>query len=507
MLWMDEEADDFLEEPDNSGLPVTQPLGSQEENVMPFQPKKNGHHWAFLEALQDYYDNAEIQCQTFVCGRALTSNYSLNNPSIPDEFHNKMSRKHFVIKQLIDVEDVQNNGISAALIDRSSGGTWINGELVGQNRSRPLINGDMISMCFPENQAFRFHFKSNNYDYSNEDDIDENQRKTLLFNLPKDVRIKYYIGKRLGSGSGGIVLQAFKKFLDGSFSKEKYAIKIVEKAMKGSDRFIKEGKILEGLDHPCIIKIIEVIEDSRHVVFVLEYAKGGELFDFVLQEYKSGLPFNEKVAKFQMYQLLSAMEYLHKKKICHRDVKLENILFATKGQTSLLKISDFGLSKESSKNSRMNSLVGTKTYMAPEVRMLACGSLLQRHYTEKADMWSLGCVLFSLLCGSNAFHDDGTFLQECFTEKHFETNRWQLISEPAKDLVRKLLKAEPDQRLSATEALSHQWFSEDAKIVNLAKHVMNGNRVSLEDLQQQRKRPRLSQEMQEATSKMSRMMS
>ena len=82
-----------------------------------------------------------------------------------------------------------------------------------------------------------------------------------------------------------------------------------------------------------------------------------------------------------------------------------------------------------------------------------------------------------------------------------------MISEPAKDLVRKLLKAEPDQRLSATEALSHQWFSEDAKIVNLAKHVMNGNRVSLEDLQQQRKRPRLSQEMQEATSKMSRMMS
>ena len=59
---------------------------------MPFQPKKNGHHWAFLEALQDYYDNAEIQCQTFVCGRALTSNYSLNNPSIPDEFHNKMSK-------------------------------------------------------------------------------------------------------------------------------------------------------------------------------------------------------------------------------------------------------------------------------------------------------------------------------------------------------------------------------------------------------------------------------
>ena len=65
--------------------------------------------------------------------------------------------------------------------------------------------------------------------------------------------------------------------------------------------------VIPGLDHPCIIKIIEVIEDSRHVVFVLEYAKGGELFDFVLQEYKSGLPFNEKVAKFQMYQLLSAM--------------------------------------------------------------------------------------------------------------------------------------------------------------------------------------------------------
>ena len=269
-----------------------------------------------------------------------------------------------------------------------------------------------------------------------------------------------------------------------------------------------------GLDHPCIIKIKEVIEDSRFVVFVLEYAKGGELFDFVLQEYKSELPFNENLAKFQFYQLLSAMEYLHKKKICHRDVKLENILFATKGQTSLLKISDFGLSKESSRNSRprMNSLVGTKIYMAPEVRLLAYGSNLQRlHYTEKADMWSLGCVLYSLLCGSNAFNDDDctNFLNECFTEKHFETNRWLLISEPAKDLVRKLLKAKPEQRLSASEALSHQWFSEDAgKIMNLAKHVMDGNRVSLEDLQQQRKRrSRLSQEIQETTSKMSRMMS
>ena len=66
-----------------------------------------------------------------------------------------------------------------------------------------------------------------------------------------------------------------------------------------------------GLDHPCIIKIKEVIEDSRFVVFVLEYAKGGELFDFVLQEYKSELPFNENLAKFQFYQLLSAIEYLH----------------------------------------------------------------------------------------------------------------------------------------------------------------------------------------------------
>ena len=109
-----------------------------------------------------------------------------------------------------------------------------------------MINGDLISICFPENQAFRFHFTTSNCE-ANQDTGHENQRKTLLFNLPKDVRVKYYIGKRLGSGSGGIVLQAFRKFLDGTFSKEKYALKIVEKGMKGSDRFIKEGKILEGL--------------------------------------------------------------------------------------------------------------------------------------------------------------------------------------------------------------------------------------------------------------------
>ena len=202
-------------------------------------------------------------------------------------------------------------------------------------------------------------------------------------------------------------------------------------------------------------------------------------------------------------------EYLHEKKVCHRDLKLDNILFSKKGKTSLLKISDFGLSTVINQG-RMLSLVGTPNYMAPEVRSLMRGGDNERHefYSDKADMWSLGCILFSLLCGSDAFRDEFGYEDRI----NFEDNsKWRSISETAKELVKLLIKDNPEERLSASEALSHKWFSEDAMIVDLAKQVMEGKCVSPEDLKQEekqsRKRPRFSQEIQETTAKLSRMMS
>ena len=135
-------------------LPTTQPINDEDDISMPFAPKLD--NWAFLSSQQNYYENREIHQEVFRCGRALESDYILKNSKIPDEFLTKMSRSHFVIEKKEDPDDIQNGGIFAVLYDHSTCGTWINGHVVGKNRARPLVSGDMISLCFPENQAFRY---------------------------------------------------------------------------------------------------------------------------------------------------------------------------------------------------------------------------------------------------------------------------------------------------------------------------------------------------------------
>ena len=108
------------------------------------------------------------------------------------------------------------------------------------------------------------------------------------------------------------------------------------------------------------------------------------------------------VGKAKTFQIVKAVDYLHENQICHRDLKLENILLAKKGRTSLLKITDFGLSKQ--QKAQMKSYVGTKMYMAPEVIRARNHPMLHSScYTYKADMWSLGCILFTMLCGKMPF--------------------------------------------------------------------------------------------------------
>ena len=227
------------DESDEPELPLTQPLGSQDEElILPFQPKR--HYWGYLEAQQDYYSNYELRNESWKCGRGFTLDCTLKGPQIPAEVLSTISRTHFVIELVVDEEDI--NGVYATLTDQSTGGTYVNGERVSK-KSRPLIHGDMISITFPSNQAFRFYFMTPSQNPNTAEYIN---RKTLLFNLPSQVQEKYLVGKRLGAGSGGVVLQAFQRLPDGSVSNDKVAMKVIEKGVKGSKRFIKEGRILKG---------------------------------------------------------------------------------------------------------------------------------------------------------------------------------------------------------------------------------------------------------------------
>ena len=149
---------------------------------------------------------------------------------------------------------------------------------------------------------------------------------------------------------------------------------------------------MQGLKHPNIIECLEVIDTETHTYIVMEYIAGGDLFDYIMG--KGVLEEPEAIGIFK--QIISALEYLHEKNICHRDLKLENILIDDKGK---IKIIDFGLSKKVEDQKKLDTFCGSWSYCSPEVAQ-------QNDYDGYAnDRWSLGILLFALVSGCLPFDD------------------------------------------------------------------------------------------------------
>jgi serine/threonine protein kinase len=260
---------------------------------------------------------------------------------------------------------------------------------------------------------------------------------------------------------------------------QKFAIKEVKThGLSGSvDGTYKEEEadIWRDLSHPCIIKFYEHIETPYANYFVLELAEGGELFEYVLDDHKNQTS-NERAAKVQFYQILRALDYLHvDSTICHRDLKLENILLMTKNKAGRIKITDFGLSRAAT--GTMNSYVGTPYYIAPEVvRNEDIPNRLA--YTVKADVWSAGCILYSLLCGGQAFTGSDKQVKKDILKGRYSMSdgSWEDRSAECKNLVAKMLTGDPEMRPTAWEALNHPWFVDDPHLVHEAELVMSGKK-------------------------------
>jgi calcium-dependent protein kinase len=162
----------------------------------------------------------------------------------------------------------------------------------------------------------------------------------------------------------------------------------------------EELAILTQVDHPNIIKFHETYIDYRYVHIVMELAEGGELFEKIVEMHK----FNEYQGASLMRKILSAVKHLHEHGICHRDLKPENFLFSDNSAASEIKLIDFGLSKrfgaiqEADPNEKMHTIVGTPYYVAPEV--------LRGNYDFSCDVWSLGVILYIMLCGYPPFEGD-----------------------------------------------------------------------------------------------------
>jgi hypothetical protein len=239
-------------------------------------------------------------------------------------------------------------------------------------------------------------------------------------------------------------------------------------------RLKREVDIMRRLNHPNIIQFIEVYEDSDHLMMVMDYCPGQELFDVIL----SRKYFKEDDARPIFFQVSKALYYLHSLNIIHRDIKPENILILDSPDpvtgSVIAKLLDFGLSKQAG-GSEAKTFVGTPCYLAPEVEYTSKG--LGGTYGLAADCWSLGAVLYVMLVAR--FPE---FEQDSLTGKvvvKLSPQLWGNVSNEAKDLIRGLMNTNPNARLTMYKVLQHPWLGKfrvsEPELTKVAVANMNLN--------------------------------
>ncbi|KAI9828667.1 MAG: hypothetical protein M1832_001770 [Thelocarpon impressellum] len=262
-----------------------------------------------------------------------------------------------------------------------------------------------------------------------------------------DRKGKYRFGKTLGAGTYGIVREATCP--DG-----KVAIKIIlKKNVKGNEQMVyDELEMLQRMNHPHIVRFRDWFESRDKYYIVTQLATGGELFDRICEWGK----FTEKDASQTIKQVLEAVDYLHENNVVHRDLKPENLLYLTNAADSPLVLADFGIAKMlDSKDEVLTTMAGSFGYAAPEI-------MLKKGHGKPVDMWSLGVITYTLLCGYSPFRSESLpeLVEECRSGRIvFHGRYWKDVSQDAKDFIEDLLQPVPEDRSTSTEALKHTWLS------------------------------------------------
>ncbi|KAL0339780.1 UNVERIFIED_CONTAM: CDPK-related kinase [Sesamum radiatum] len=281
------------------------------------------------------------------------------------------------------------------------------------------------------------------------------------FGFSKNFISHYELGEEIGRGHFGYTCSARGK--KGSLKGQDVAVKVIPKSKMTTAIAIedvrREVKILRALTgHKNLVQFYDAYEDEDNVYVVMELCRGGELLDRILSR---GGKYPEEDARIIMVQILSVTAYCHLQGVVHRDLKPENFLFTSKDEHAPLKAIDFGLSDYVKPDERLNDIVGSAYYVAPEV--------LHRSYGTEADMWSIGVIAYILLCGSRPFWartESGIFRAVLKADPSFDEAPWPSLSPDAIDFVKRLLNKDYRKRLTAAQALSHPWLAglHDVKI-------------------------------------------
>ncbi|KAL1252869.1 hypothetical protein QQF64_017562, partial [Cirrhinus molitorella] len=253
----------------------------------------------------------------------------------------------------------------------------------------------------------------------------------------------YRLLKTIGKGNFAKVKLA-KHVLTG----KEVAVKIIDKTQLNSSslqKLFREVRIMKLLNHPNIVKLFEVIETEKTLYLVMEYASGGEVFDYLVAHGRM----KEKEARAKFRQIVSAVQYCHQKCIVHRDLKAENLLLDADMN---IKIADFGFSNEFTLGNKLDTFCGSPPYAAPE---LFQG---KKYDGPEVDVWSLGVILYTLVSGSLPF--DGQNLKEL--RERVLRGKYRIpfyMSTDCENLLKKFLILNPTKRGSLEQIMKDRWMN------------------------------------------------
>ncbi|XP_035243078.1 caM kinase-like vesicle-associated, like isoform X2 [Anguilla anguilla] len=280
------------------------------------------------------------------------------------------------------------------------------------------------------------------------------QRDGRNFNSPTDITDKYEIGQ---------VLRA-KEFCELCLAKDRQTDKVYvcKKFLKKDGRKVRKAAkneimILKMVNHPNILQLIDTFETRKEYYIIQELATGGDVFDWILDQGS----YTERDASNVIRQVLEAVAYLHSLNIVHRNLKLENLMYYTENNHNKVVLRDFYLSKF--ENGSITEPCGTPEYLAPEV-------VARHRYGRPVDCWAVGVIMYILLSGNPPFYDETEeentdlhnriiFCRIVAGEFEFDSPYWDDISPAAKELVCRLMEVDQMLRITAQEALWHEWIA------------------------------------------------
>ncbi|XP_026990135.1 serine/threonine-protein kinase MARK2 isoform X8 [Tachysurus fulvidraco] len=253
----------------------------------------------------------------------------------------------------------------------------------------------------------------------------------------------YRLLKTIGKGNFAKV-----KLAKHILTEKEVAVKIIDKTQLNSSslqKLFREVRIMKLLNHPNIVKLFEVIETEKTLYLVMEYASGGEVFDYLVAHGRM----KEKEARAKFRQIVSAVQYCHQKCIVHRDLKAENLLLDADMN---IKIADFGFSNEFTVGNKLDTFCGSPPYAAPE---LFQG---KKYDGPEVDVWSLGVILYTLVSGSLPF--DGQNLKEL--RERVLRGKYRIpfyMSTDCENLLKKFLILNPTKRGSLEQIMKDRWMN------------------------------------------------